>query len=82
MMFRTTNTTKTTAAQKIGRFSSGMSRSDGTSVQPRTSPTSSLAGLGFVSKLTTTVTITQATHDQRPRYMFSAIARACSDSAM
>src|SRR6185312_7029664 len=66
--------TNTTAAQKIGRFIKGRCASEGNSVQPLTNPTNCSSGLGFVAKLTNTVTSTHIIHDQSARYISSAIA--------
>src|SRR6185437_16231825 len=72
-------TTSTTPAQKMGRFIKGKCLSDGNSVKPRTNPTNSDSGLGFVAKLTNTVTSTHIIHDQRARYISSAIAFASAE---
>src|SRR6185312_9832565 len=71
--------TNTTPAQKIGRFIKGRCLSDGSSVQPLTKPTKSSTRLGFVAKLTNTVTNTHIIHDQRARYISSAIAFASAE---
>jgi len=73
---QTTNTNATTPAQKMGRWYSARSPSEGSSVQPITSPFSSDSGLGVVNMLTTTVTVTQMIQAQRARNMFSAIGLA------
>jgi len=77
-----TNTAATTPAQKIGRWYAGRCPSLGISVQPYTSPASSLSGLGLVIRLTTTVTPPQASPLHRARNMFSAIGFASGESAM
>lgn len=53
--------------QNTGRLYSGMSRSLGSPVQPYTNPSSSAAGLGVVTRLTTTVTNMQISSDQSAR---------------
>ncbi len=40
-----------------------------------------MSGFGLVTRLTTTVTMTQMIQDQRARYMFSAISLAFGDMA-
>src|SRR6185312_7427110 len=74
--------TSTTPAQKIGRFIKGRCASEGRSVQPLTNPTNSPTGLGFVAKLTNTVTSTHIIHDQSARYISSAIAFASAEPVM
>src|SRR6185312_4645929 len=71
--------TSTTAAQNIGRFVKGRCLSEGNSVQPLTNPTNCSTGLGLIAKLTNTVTSTQMIHDQRARYISSAIAFASAE---
>src|SRR6185312_4507158 len=75
-------TTNTITAQKMGRFIKGRCPSEGNSVQPLTSPTNCSTGLGFVAKLTNTVTSTQMIHDHKARYMSSAIAFASAEPVM
>src|SRR6185312_10801829 len=71
--------TSTTAAQKIGRLVKGRCASEGSSVQPLTNPTNCSTGFGFVAKLTNTFTSTHMIHDQRARYISSAIAFASAE---
>ena len=47
----------------------------------RPGPPVRASGFGLVSRLTTTVTITQMIHDHSARYMFSAMSLACGESA-
>src|ERR1700691_5384844 len=64
IMFSATKTTVTTAAQKRGFWYRGTSPMEGTSVSPYTKPVNSLSGIGFVARLTTTVTTTHTIKDQ------------------
>jgi hypothetical protein len=64
IMFSAMKTTVTTAAQKRGFWYSGTSPTLGTFVSPYTSPVNWLSGIGFVARLTNTVTTTQVIKDQ------------------
>src|ERR1022692_712111 len=77
-----TKATPTTTAQNAGLCHIGRSPSEGIVVAPGTSPASSLSGLGFVTRLTVTVTNTQITADHSARNMFSAMSFAWLESAM
>src|ERR1035441_10366523 len=57
----------------------GMTCSDGSAVELYTSPRSSEAGLGLVTRLTTIVTRTHTSQDQMNLYRFSAIAFASAE---
>src|ERR1017187_99315 len=59
----------------------GMTCSDGSAVELYTSPRSSEAGLGLVTRLTTIVTRTHTSQDQMNLYRFSAIAFASAEKA-
>src|SRR5258707_6887689 len=71
----------TTAAQKRGLWYRGTSPTDGTFVNPYTKPVNCPSGMGFVARLTTTVTVTQTTKDQSAWYISWARPLAWGESA-
>src|ERR1700677_2742040 len=80
--FKTKKTTITTMAQKIGFCQIVVAPSSGIGVTPYTSPASCSVGTGLVTRLTTTVTITQIIQLHSARYRFSAIGFASELLAM
>src|ERR1700722_317059 len=63
IILRITNTTATTPAQKRGFWYTGTFSIGGIVVCPYTKPANALSGMGFVARLTTTVTTTQTMND-------------------
>src|SRR5512146_2215504 len=81
-MFTATNTTPTTAAQKPGFRCHGHGPSSGRVVRPITRFFNSASGLGLVTRLTSTVTLTHTTNDHQALYILMAIGLAFSERAI